>query len=401
MSNWTRKSSNKSNLTSKWGIIVSDLLGEKLTTTLKAIETKKDEIFFIAETLRSESQRLTNELSQLKYDIHEIIDHVNHQAEIERRKRQKLMVVGRTHQKQTEKDMIKAYVEAKDAQVNLQLLQNNELHLRKRQNDLEFGLLQMQTTIARAENLMTQVSMATSLLQGGLAETIQSQNHEQRLEMELRVLRAQEEERRRVSREIHDGPAQTLANIVLRLEIAEKLLELDPTRVKTELVDLKKLVRSNLQDIRRIIFDLRPMALDDLGIVPAISKYLENFSESNSINCELQIEGLEKRLLPALEVALFRLIQEGMNNVAKHARCAKAEIRLIYQEELTIVRIQDFGIGFDVDSTMIVPGEHLGLIGMRERVEMFSGRFSIQSTLGKGTTIEFSIPLRPEGGTAT
>jgi len=221
------------------------------------------------------------------------------------------------------------------------------------------------------------------------------------MEMGLRVIRAQEEERRRVAREIHDGPAQTLANIVLRLEIAEKLLEFDPTRVKAELIDLKNLVRSNLQDIRRIIFDLRPMALDDLGIVPAISKYLDNFQENYGITCKFQVEGREKRLLPVLEVAFFRLVQEGMTNVAKHAHSSKANILLNYQDEWTIVRIQDYGKGFEVNSALITPGEHFGLIGMRERVEMFSGHFSIQSTLGKGTTIELSIPSRPEGGTTT
>lgn len=375
---------------------MSDLLGKILKTTLTAIEAGKEEIFFIAETSRTETHRLTNELSQLKSDIAEVIFQVDFQEKIDRRLRQKLMEVSRAYQKYSEKEMIAAYAEAKDAQVNLQLSQGKEKQLRKRRDDLERSLRQMQATIERAENLMTQVSMAINLLQGGIAEALQTQNHEQRQEMGLRVIKAQEEERRRVAREIHDGPAQTLANIVLRLEIAEKLLELDPSRVKAEIKDLKNLVRSNLQDIRRIIFDLRPMALDDLGIVPAIAKYLDNFQENYGIICELRIEGREKRLLPAMEVALFRLIQEGMTNVAKHAHSAKVDVSLVYQEDWTIARIRDYGKGFEVNSALTDPGEHFGLIGMRERVEMFSGRFSVQSTLGKGTTIELSIPSRHE-----
>ena len=310
--------------------------------------------------------------------------------------RQKLMEVNRDYPKILQEEMIATYAEAKDAQVNLQLSRAKETQLRKRRDDLERSLRQMKATIERAQNLMTQVSMAINLLQGGVAEALQTQSHDQRLEMGLRIIKAQEEERRRVAREIHDGPAQTFANIVLRLEIAEKLLEKDSSRVKAELEDLKNLVRSNLQDIRRIIFDLRPMALDDLGIVPAISKYLDNFQENYGINCELKIEGREKRLLPAMEVALFRLIQEGMTNIAKHAHSSKVDITLIYQEDWTIARIRDYGIGFEVNSAMTAPGEHFGLIGMRERVEMFSGRFSIQSTLGKGTTIELSIPSKHE-----
>ena len=375
---------------------MSDLLGKILKTTLTAIESGKEEIFFIAETTRTEMHRLTNELSQLKSDIAEVIFKVDFQEKIDRRMRQKLMEVSRAYQKFSEKEMIAAYGEAKDAQVELQLSQAKEKQLRKRRDDLERSLLQMQATVERAEKLMTQVSMAINLLHGGIEEALETKNHEQRQEMGLRVIKAQEEERRRVAREIHDGPAQTLANIVLRLEIAEKLLEIDPNRVTAELKDLKTLVRSNLQDIRRIIFDLRPMALDDLGIVPAIAKYLDNFQLNYGINCELRIEGREKRLLPAMEVALFRLIQEGMTNVAKHARSEKADISLIYQEDWMIARIRDYGKGFEVNSAMIAPGEHFGLIGMRERVKMFSGHFSVHSILGKGTMIELSIPSRHE-----
>lgn len=378
---------------------MSDQLGEILKKTLIAIESGKEEIFFIAETTRSETLRLTNELSQLKSDISEVITQVEIQEKFDRQKRIRLMEVNRAFQKYTQKEMIQAYAEAKDAQVNLQLLQAKEAQFRKRRDELERSLRQMQATIERAQNLMTQVSMAISLLQGEIEGAINSQNREQRQELGLRVIRAQEEERRRVAREIHDGPAQTLANIVLRLEIAERLLELDPRRVKAELLDLKNLVRANLQDIRRIIFDLRPMALDDLGLVPAISKYLDNFRETYGIECELRIEGREKRLLPAMEVALFRLVQEGMTNVAKHAHSPMVNVSLNFQDDCTLARIQDYGKGFEANSAMNTPGEHFGLIGMRERVEIFSGRFSIESTYGKGTIIEFSIPSRHEGGT--
>ncbi len=380
---------------------MSDQLGEIMKTTLAAIESGKEEIFIISETSRTEVLRLNDELSQLKLDIADTILKVDYQEKVDRRMRQNLMEVNRAHQKYTQEEMYETYSQAKDAQVNLQLLHSNEIQLRKRRDELERSLLQMQAMVDRALILMTQVSMAISLLQGGIADSLQTQNHEQKMEVGLRVIRAQEEERRRVAREIHDGPAQTLANIVLRLEIAEKLLEVDPSRVKAELIDLKHLVRSNLQDIRRIIFDLRPMALDDFGIVPAIAKYLDIFQENYGIECEFLIEGREKRLLPALEVALFRLVQEGMTNVAKHAHSTKVNISLIFQEDWTMARIQDYGKGFEVNFALNTPGEHFGLIGMRERVEMFSGHFSIQSTLGKGTTIELSIPSRLKGGMTT
>lgn len=375
---------------------MSDQLDQILRTTLTAIKSGKEEIFFIVKTSRTETHRLNNELSQLKSDIAEVISQMDFLGKLDRSMHQRLMEVRRACQKYSKKEIIAAYSEAKDAQVNLQLSHDKETQLRKRRDDLERSLCQMHEMINRAENLTTKVDMAINLLQVGITEALQIQNYEQRQEMGLRVIRAQEEERLRLAREIHDGPAQTFANICLRLEITEKLLELDPSRVKAELNDLKDLVRTNLQEIRRIIFDLRPMALDDLGIVPAIAKYLDNFQKNYSINCELQVEGREKRLLPALEEAIFRLIQEGLTNVAKHAHSVKVDILLVYQEDWMIAQIRDYGKGFEVNSTLTAPGKHFGLIGMRERVEMFSGRFSVHSTLGKGTTIKLSIPSRHE-----
>lgn len=376
---------------------MADRLGEILNDTLKAIETGKEEIFFIAESTRTEIQRLSQELVQLRVDITQTINEVDQQQKVERRARQRLMEVSRDYKRYSENEMMEAYESAKDSQVRLQLLQAKEVQLRFRRDEIERSLKQMQATIERAENLMTQVRMAINLLQGGITEISQSLSSEQRQEIGLRVIKAQEEERRRVAREIHDGPAQTLANIVLRLEIAEKLLELDSNRVKSELKDLKSLVRSNLQDIRRIIFDLRPMALDDLGIIAAINKYLENFRVSYDIQTELRVEGREKRLKPTMEVALFRLIQECMTNVAKHSQSDRAFIIVQFQDEWVNTKIIDNGQGFNVTEALEKPGEHFGLMGMRERIEMFSGRFIIQSSPGKGTTVEFGF--KEEGGT--
>lgn len=377
---------------------MADRLGTIMQNTLKAIEIGKEEIFYIAETTRAETQRLTQELAQLRVEIIETIENVEKQQKLERRLRQRLMEVNRDYKNYSEKEKMETYTHTKDVQVQLQLLQAKELQLHSRRNEIERSLRQMETTIQRAENLLSQVTLAVNLLHGGINELSQNQDLELRLEIGLRVIRAQEEERRRVAREIHDGPAQTLANIVLRLEIAEKLLELDPSRVRAEIKDLKNLVRANLQDIRRIIFDLRPMALDDLGIIPALNKYLDNFQETYNITCEFHVEGRERRLMAAMEVALFRLIQEGMTNIAKHARADRATIYLYFKDDLTIVRITDHGNGFDVKQAFNNPGDHFGLIGMKERVEMFSGHFLIKSQCTEGTTLEFSIPTKSEEG---
>lgn len=370
-----------------------DKLEHILSATVKAIESGKEEVFQISESTRSEIQRLTTELAQVKADVADIIKQVDIQTKLEQEKRRRLMEVSRDHQKHTEKDMMEAYGDAKDAQVKLQLLQAQEVQLRKRRNEIEHTLNQMDTTLLRADRLMPQISMAVNLLQGSLQSSIQTHDYEQRLEMGLSVIKAQEEERKRIARDIHDGPAQTLANIILRLEITEKLLNLDVNRAKAELQDLKNLVRANLQDIRRIIFNLRPMALDDLGIVAAISKYAENFQDSQNIKTKIKVTGREKRFHSTMEIALFRLTQEAMTNIAKHANTDKVDIYIIFKDELITIQIRDYGKGFDVDAIAEKADKHFGLMGMSERVEMFSGKFTIKSIIDKGTTVEMTIPF--------
>lgn len=374
--------------------MVTDRLEEIIEKTLSAIEDGREEIFHIAETSRSEMEKLTQELNQLRLDLSQTIVEVDRQQKIEKRQRIRLMEVSRDYQRYSEKQMMTSYAEAKDSQVQLKLLQSMEKQQKTRRNDIERLLSQMSSTVERAENLMNKVNMAITLLKSNVAEEIQNQNLEQRQEAALRIIKAREEERRRVAREIHDGPAQTLANIILRLEIAEKLLNIDPQKVEPELVDLKKLVRLNLQDIRRIIFDLRPMALDEEGMVPAIRRYLNSFQQTYNISCQLNVKGEERKLKSALNVTLFRLIQEAITNVAKHAQSDQVIISLDFSAEKITACIKDFGQGFDVKAALESPGEHFGLIGIKERVEMFSGQLKINSQLGKGTTIKFIIPCR-------
>ncbi|HWQ72425.1 MAG TPA: sensor histidine kinase [Desulfitobacteriaceae bacterium] len=371
---------------------MSDPLKKILDRTLKTVEDSKEEIFSIAESNRTEVSRITQELYKLHIDVNDVIKATDEQRTIEKQLRQKLMEVNRDFKLYSETDMQDTYKETTEAQIKLQLLESKEQKLRTRRDNLERSLNQMQATIERAESLLSHISFTISLLQGEIVNATSSSKTMQRQEISLRIIKAQEDERRRVAREIHDGPAQTLANIVLRLEIAERLLELSPQKAKIELEDLKNLVRANLQDIRRIIFDLRPMALDDLGIVQAINQYLKNFQLAYSIKCELHINGPERRLPQAVEVSLFRLLQESLTNIAKHSRSERALIDFHFRDKSTTVKVIDFGKGFNVENSFQLPGEHYGLIGMRERIEMFSGLLVIHSSPGKGTTIDITIP---------
>ncbi len=374
-----------------------DGLSSVFEATLQAVENGKEEIFDIYETTRSEIQRLKKELEFLVTEISETIRKVDYQQKLEKRFRQRLMEINRNFDKYSEQQMLEIYTDAKDSQLELQLLQSKEMQLRIRRDEIERSLKNLDSTVVRAENLMTQVSLAIRLLKEGITEISQLYTNDQRKELAFRIIKAQEEERRRVAREVHDGPAQSLANIILRLEIAEKLLAIDHEKVKRELNDLNRLVRENLKDIRRIIFDLRPVPLDSMGIVETINNYIQSYERTYGISCQLRVEGMEKPINPSVEVALFRLVQEGMTNVAKHAHSAKCKVNLRFLDDRITGQIIDFGKGFNAKEVLDNPGEHFGLIGIKERIEMYSGTFTIRSAPGKGTVFEFGIPYDNQG----
>lgn len=211
----------------------------------------------------------------------------------------------------------------------------------------------------------------------------------------LHAIKVQEEERRHLAREIHDGPAQLLNSVVLRIDVCQRLAGQDPDRLKHELTQLKDLVRLSLQDVRKIIFDLRPMALDDLGLVPALRQYMKDYQARTGIETDFAFYGNDRRYNPAFEVALFRLCQEALANVAKHAGAARVWITVETTGGQEIkLSVKDDGVGFDPEQVRPgTGGSKFGLVGMRERAELLSGSMEIQSAPGRGTKLTFLLPM--------
>ena len=205
---------------------------------------------------------------------------------------------------------------------------------------------------------------------------------------------AQEEERRRIAREIHDGPAQSVANIILRSEYCQKIYELKPETLVSELDQLKGLSRKSLKDIRKIIFDLRPMDLDDLGLKPALKRYGEDFSKETGIEVNYKTIGDERRLDTTVEVGTFRIVQEFLNNVKKHSDASVVNLLIEITPLMLNVRGTDNGVGFDFAKA--VQKETYGLKTMRERAGLLKGEININSTLGKGTEMILKIPYNKE-----
>ena len=173
------------------------------------------------------------------------------------------------------------------------------------------------------------------------------------------LVNAQETERQRLSRQMHDGPAQALSNFILQTEIAMRLFDIDAGQAKDELNNLKTSAMGTFQKVRNFIFELRPMMLDDLGLVPTVRRYADAFKEQTSLDVNMTVTGNERRLEPYLEVMLFRALQELLGNTARHGQATQVKVLLDMGEDRVRVSVDDNGKGFDPE--VIQQGNSLGL----------------------------------------
>jgi len=272
-----------------------------------------------------------------------------------------------------------AYDSALDAQQRLFVMRGQ---LEKLQND-KTHLERYQTALKNLKNggqeLTVSSGQVTGVGRGSLAS----------VEM---LVNAQEAERQRLSRQMHDGPAQALSNFILQTEIAMRLLDVDPAQARDELGNLKVAAMGTFQKVRNFIFELRPMMLDDLGLIPTLRKYAEAFKEQTGLEVSVNISGKERRLESYIEVMVFRAMQELMGNAARHSQPTLLKLNVDLADDFIRASVDDNGRGFDYES--IESDQSLGLKLIRERTEMLGGNFEVDSATGKGTRVTFSLPLQ-------
>src|SRR2546426_6233244 len=207
------------------------------------------------------------------------------------------------------------------------------------------------------------------------------------------IIQAQEQERQRIARELHDETSQVLTSLLISLTLLEESVETQEARER--IADTRALAHSTLRAIRNLSIDLRPSALDDLGLLPALRWYMKEYQKKCSIVVDFQSTGFKQRLPAEMETALYRIVQESLTNTARHANAHKVIITIKEEHETVYATITDDGCGFDYDALLKTPGQErgLGLAGMNERAVLLDGTLNIHSTSDRGTIIEVSIPL--------
>lgn len=362
---------------------------------MKAIDEGKQEIFEISEITRNECSEVKKELEKLQDKIKALIKEIEILENQERTSRKVLLTVSREFSIYTEEDIKIAYENANRFQIKLALKRHEEKNLIKKRTDLELRLKNLQGIFKKAENIMSKIGVVFDFLSKDLediSDTLEDIN--QRSILGKRIIQVQEEERRRIAMDIHDGPAQSLTNAIIKTEVCERLIDIDTDSVKPGIQELKVILRNSIKDIRRIIYNLRPMALDDVGLIPTIKRYINNFQNDTDIKVDFiiisQIDIDDK----IKKVALFRIVQEALNNIRKHSSATTVKIKMELTIKNLFLVIEDDGIGFDTEKlkTSDKSDGGFGLFNMRERVKLFNGKLEIKSKLNEGTKIIVNIP---------
>ncbi len=273
-------------------------------------------------------------------------------------------------------DIRSSYDAALDAQQRLFVMRGQ---LEKLQSD--------NNHLARQIALLERV---VQVLESGLPKDARMRTPSETTETVERMIQAQEAERQRLSRQMHDGPAQALSNFILQTEIAMRLFDLDQEKARDELSNLKVSATGTFQKVRDFIFELRPMMLDDLGLVPTFKRYVDAFKDQTGMDIRLTVSGLERRLESYQEVMVFRAVQELLNNAVRHSQASTVKIYLDMGDANVKLTVEDDGHGFDV--AMLEDRNSMGLKVIRERVDMLGGYFDVESAMGQGTKITFQIP---------
>lgn len=371
-------------------------INEIIKRIIEQISSSKEMIVNIIDNVKKEEAELIIEIKQLKDKIAETIKEVDELEKLDKRMRQSLSEVSSKFDKYSEKDIKEVYDKAYEVRLKLITKRNEEKSLREKRDRLEIQLKKLGENINNAQKVISQITVALKYLEGEALSTLNLDDKESEMLVGIKILEAQEDERKRIARDIHDGPAQYVASAVMRIDFTKKVIEKDLEKGMLELSELKEVLKTALKEIRSIIFDLRPMSLDDLGLVHTIQEYVKSIKEEQDINIELKLKPIEDEIEPIIQVAVYRIIQEILNNIKKHSKAKNVEVKLDYGLKYLMIVVSDDGIGFDVEETLKkvkTQGTNYGLLGIIDRVEQLQGEFELESKKGVGTKFKIKLPV--------
>lgn len=378
------------------------MLNEVLKNTVRTIEESKGRVYEIYEAAQREVDNARAELEEICQQTVVSAEMVEQLEKAEQLEKQNLVQVSSNFSNYSEDKIQSAYETVKEIQVRLGDAREEERQLHRKRDDCELRLYHMQKTVIGAEQMAMRISSMQGYLSSQISEVVAKMEKASGSRfLSALIIKAQEDERYRVSREIHDGPAQDVANLLFQASICERLIADDPEKARAGIQELRRQLRECLGDIRQIIFDMRPVSLDGLGLVAAVRQLAARLEERQTMTVDFSVEGSEISLPNHVNTGIFRIVQEALNNVYRHSSKKEAQVRMLFTETAVSVLIENQGSGFDLEAVekQMKAGEGrggFGIMGMRERADIIGAQLSIASTPGRGSRVHLRLPIKAE-----
>ena len=383
-----------------------NILNQMLDETVTIIENHKTQFFNIYQSLKAEIESTEKQLTGLQGQTIQSGNLINKLMKQEQQSKQDFAKVS-AQSNATEDELKASYETVKKVQNALSFEQERWKELGQLGDKTEWRLKHLQSRLKQTEELSLVIGTMLHYLSSRIKGFVYSEYYLQVEEKTQRaqIVQAQEQERHRMAREIHDGPAMSLENIILELD-----REVDVNELRMQLNDC-------LDSVRQIMFNLRPLALENLGLTAAVQQLIANFAERGILNATFSIDGKEIKLPQYVETAVFRIIQESLNNVVLHSGVNTASVRMLYSNSALSILIADEGKGFDPEENLkkqshllkkidLKGTEHYkvseiancyyGVLSMQERAKIIGAELKIISAVGKGTKVHCKIPYKTE-----
>jgi two-component system sensor histidine kinase DegS len=335
------------------------------------------ELELIRNLIAGEIEKTRRELREIGITIEQSLGEVQKSSQRHAQVTQHLTQVQSRPESISRQDTQNIYNAAMDAQQRLFVMRGRMEKLQGDKANLENHL-----------NWLEQIERSLNSVARHLSGAARFNMMAQTVEM---MIQSQEAERQRLARKMHDGPAQALSNFILQTEIAMRLFDMDHDKARSELASLKTSASTTLQKVRDFIFELRPMMLDDLGLIPTLTRSIDALKAQEGFDIRFTYSGMDQRLEPYVEVLIFRAIQELLMNAARHSQATQVKLQVDASDEEVRTSVDDNGRGMDEE--VLSTSEGMGLKVIRDRVEMLGGALNIDSVPGQGTRVVFTIPL--------
>ena len=373
-----------------------------LDLVIDDIHRGKEKILNITESLKDQYDKDSKELEIISRDIEVLKEEVNILEVSDKQMREELARASMNFQKD-ETEVKEIYEKALNVRVEFLTKQKEEKRLQSKREALQKSLGQNHENISEADSVVEHISVVLNYLKGDVFNKFEMAEENSKMAYSIRFVEAQENEKNRIARDIHDGPAQYLASSLMRIDFCKMLLTKNLNDGINELEDLKLNLKKTLKEVRGIIFDLKPPCLNGVTLANALEDLVEVFQEECSADIKIHIRDNDCILDYVIEVAVYRIIQEILTNVKKHAEAFNVSLKIEITEMCVYINIKDDGKGFDIDTLMKrikdSKGKY-GILGIYDRVDEFGGTIQINSKINCGTEYKIKLPAirgRDEG----